>query len=229
MGRRGGHRLRPRGPPRDNRHYSRPRDRQRRRVRERRPTDICDWLREHRRRSCALHSAAGLLRAHALRPTTAPERQRVRQLQRPVDQRRRLQLGRCRSLAESHPQADEFRRWWVARTTWFPCNARALLIVDHAQMRLRPDKVAISPTDHGSHEPRPAALTTGSRPIRMSGSIGRRVEDLSARLTDLALLLVGTPARERQRTRGATWVRWRAGTPQIHPRPLRRGLRGPRR
>ena len=37
------------------------------------------------------------------------------------------------------------------------------------------------------------------RPIRMLGSIGRRVEDLSARLTDLALVLVGTPARERLR------------------------------
>ena len=54
-----------------------PGDRQRRRVRERRPTDICEWLREHRRRSCALHSAACLLRAHAVRPTAAPERQRV--------------------------------------------------------------------------------------------------------------------------------------------------------
>jgi hypothetical protein len=102
-----GERLRPRGRPRGDRHYSRPRDRQRRRVRERRPTGICEWLREHRRRSCALRSAAGLLRAHAVRPTAAPERQRVCQLQRPVGQRRRVQLGRCRSLAESHWRADD--------------------------------------------------------------------------------------------------------------------------
>ena len=45
----------------------------------------------------------------------------------------------------------------------------------------------------------PPGLPPASRPIRMSGWIGRRVEDLSARLTDLALLLVGTPARERLR------------------------------
>jgi hypothetical protein len=87
-------RTRPRYRTGCDRHYSRSRDRQRRRVRERRPTDICEWLREHRRRSCALRSAAGLLRAHAVRPTAAPERQRVCQLQRPVDQRRRMQLGR---------------------------------------------------------------------------------------------------------------------------------------
>ena len=84
---------------------------------ERRTTGICEWLREHRRRSCALRSAAGLLRAHAVRPTAAPERQRVCQLQRPVDQRRRLQLGRLLTATESHRQADEFSRWWVAWAT----------------------------------------------------------------------------------------------------------------
>ena len=126
MGRRGGERLRPRGRPRGDRHYSRPRDRQRRRVRGRRPTDIGEWLREHRRRGCAVHSAAGLLRTHAVRPTAAPERQRVCQLQRPVGQRRQLQLGRCRSLAESPRQADEFRRWWVARTTLVPLQRKGL-------------------------------------------------------------------------------------------------------
>ena len=86
----------------------------------------------------------------------------------------------------------------VARATWFACNARALLIVDRAQMRLRPEKqssdITEPITDHTSLGP--PGLPPASRPIRMSGWIGRRVEDLSARLTDLALLLVGTPARE---------------------------------
>ena len=67
---------------------------QRRRVRKRRPAGICEWLREHRRRSCALRSAARVLRAHAVRPAAAPKRHRVRDVQRPVGQRRRVQLSR---------------------------------------------------------------------------------------------------------------------------------------
>ncbi len=85
-------------------------------------------------------------------------------------------------------------------------------------MRLRPDKqssdITEPITDHTSLGP--PGLPPASRPIRMSGSIGRRVEDLSARLTDLALLLVGTPARERQRTR-ARYIGALAGwnTPEL--------------
>src|SRR4029078_3603758 len=61
------------------------------------------------------------------------------------------------------------------------------------------NKVAISPNRSRITRASAAGLTAGFPPIRMSVWIGRRVEDLSARLTDLALLLVGTPARERLR------------------------------
>src|SRR5258707_406021 len=101
MGSRSGDRLRARGRPRGDRHYSRPRDRKRRRMRKRRPTGICEWLREHRRRGCAIRAAAGLLRAHAVRPTAAPDR--VRDVQRPVGQCRRLQLGHLLTHSGASP------------------------------------------------------------------------------------------------------------------------------
>jgi hypothetical protein len=106
MDRRGGDRRGARGRPRGDRHYSGTRGRQGRRMRKCGPTGICEWLREHRRRSCALRSAAGLLRSHAVRPTAAPERQRVCQLQRPVGQRQRVQLGRL-LIASRIRQADD--------------------------------------------------------------------------------------------------------------------------
>src|SRR6185503_15479465 len=90
-------------------------------------------------RAGALRSAAGLPRAHALRPTAAPERQRVCQLQRPVDQRRRVQLGRVPIASRITWAGRRVSSLVGARATLFPCNARALLIVDDAQM-LRPDK-----------------------------------------------------------------------------------------
>jgi hypothetical protein len=93
MDSRGGDRFGARRRPWGDRHYSRTRGRECRRMCKRRPPGICEWLREPLRRSCALRSAAGLLRAHAVRPTTAPERQRVCELQRPVGQRRRVQLS----------------------------------------------------------------------------------------------------------------------------------------
>ena len=73
-------------------------------VCERRPTGICEWLREHRRRGCALRSAAGLLRPMPYDP--APN---VSGCVNHVasDQRRRVQSGRCRSLAESRWRADD--------------------------------------------------------------------------------------------------------------------------
>lgn len=96
MDRHGGGRLGARGHPRGDCHSSRSRGRPRRRMRKRGPTGICEWLRKHRRRSRALRSTACLLRSHALRPTPAPERHRVCQLQRPVGQRSRVQLSPLR-------------------------------------------------------------------------------------------------------------------------------------
>jgi hypothetical protein len=69
------------------------RRRQRRRVRKRGATDICEWLREYSRHSWGLRSAAGLLCSNAVRPTATLERQRVCQLQRPMGQRQWVQLS----------------------------------------------------------------------------------------------------------------------------------------
>lgn len=96
MDRHGGGRLGARGHPRGDCHSSPTRGRPRRRMRKRGPTGIGEWLRKHRRRSRALRSTACLLRSHALRPTPTPERHRVCQLQRPVGQRRRVQLSPLR-------------------------------------------------------------------------------------------------------------------------------------
>jgi len=47
-----------------------------------RATSVGEWLRQRRRRRRTLRSAARLLRPDALRPTAAPERRRMCQLQR---------------------------------------------------------------------------------------------------------------------------------------------------
>ncbi len=66
---------------------------QRGRLRKRRPTGIGEWLREPRRRGCAVRSAAGVLRPHAIRPAAAPERHRMCGLQRSMGQRLRVPLA----------------------------------------------------------------------------------------------------------------------------------------
>ena len=78
------------------RRNSDPRGCQRRRLRQRRAAHLGRRVRQHRRRSRPLRSAAGLLRANAIRPAAAAERQRVCQLQRPVGQRQRVQLVSAR-------------------------------------------------------------------------------------------------------------------------------------
>ena len=67
-----------------------------RRLRQRRATGPGEWLREHRRRGRPLCSAAGVLRPDALRSTAAAERLRMRELQRQMGQRRRVQLSPSR-------------------------------------------------------------------------------------------------------------------------------------
>ena len=69
---RGGDRFGAHRRPWGDRHYSRTRGRECRRMCKRRPPGICEWLREPLRRSCALRSAASLLRAHAVQPPPPP-------------------------------------------------------------------------------------------------------------------------------------------------------------